>query len=335
MKRLMVCALIVLMCFTAFNVFAGGKSDSGAKGGQKPYHIILVNALVGHPVYEQQAVGARMAAKDYGVNLEIIGPTMGTSALVEETTNFIDQAITMKPDAIITEPWDATLNAPLQRVYNAKIPNFCTSNLPDNPNHFISWIGTDNYNYGKTSADMIAEKTGGKANVCIMMSFLDISNQVEIRKGFMDRIAEKYPGIKVSVTESDQANMDIAMKKFEEIFRAYREVDVVWMLEGTGGPAAAQVAQEMGRKVLILDVDAVDQTIDLIGKGQIWATLAQNFYKRGYESVRMAYEYLSNGNANSFEKYNDSGVVLINSSNVGTYEKDLMGAIRYKGTPLK
>ena len=91
----------------------------------------------------------------------------------------------------------------------------------------------------------------------------------------------------------------------------------------------------MGRRITILDIDAVDQTIDLIGKGQIWATLAQNFYKRGYESVRMAYEYLTNGNANSFEKYNDSGVVLINSSNVGTYEKDLMNAIRYKGTPLK
>ena len=31
----------------------------------------MVNALNGHPVYEQQAAGARKAAEDYGVNLEI------------------------------------------------------------------------------------------------------------------------------------------------------------------------------------------------------------------------------------------------------------------------
>jgi len=137
------------------------------------------------------------------------------------------------------------------------------------------------------------------------------------------------------VTEADGADMSKALTKFEEIYTAYPEVDVVWMLEGTGGPAAAQVAKEKGRQILILDIDAVEQTVDLIGKGEIWATLAQNFYKRGYESVRMAYEYVTNGNADTFEKYNDSGVVLITKDNVETYEDDLLAAIRLKGTPMK
>jgi len=305
-----------------------------ASAEEQPY-IILVNALVGHPVYEQQAVGARMAAEDFGVKLEIIGPAMGTNALVEETNNFIDNAISMHPDAIITEPWDPSMNAAVARIYAAGIPNFCTSNLPENEEHFVSWIGTDNYNYGIAAADMIAEKTGGKANVCIMMANFDATNQVEQKKGFEDTIAQKYPDIKVAVTEADGADISKALTKFEEIYTAYPEVDVVWMLEGTGGPAAAQVAKEKGRQILILDIDAVEQTVDLIGKGEIWATLAQNFYKRGYESVRMAYEYVTNGNADTFEKYNDSGVVLITKDNVETYEDDLLAAIRLKGTPMK
>lgn len=309
--------------------------EPAAPAGEEGPYIILVNALVGHPVYEQQAVGARQAAEDYGVKLEIIGPTLGSNAMVEETNNFIDNAITLRPDAIITEPWDPSMNAAMQRIYDAGIPNFCTSNLPENEEHFVAWIGTDNYNYGITAADMIAEKTGGAANVCIMMGSLETTNQVEQKNGFEDRIAEAYPDIKVAVTEADGNDMAKAITKFEEVFQAYPEVDVVWMLEGTGGPAAAQVAQEMNREVLILDIDAVEQTIDLIKGGQIWATLAQNFYKRGYESVRMAVEYLENGNADSFDKINDSGVVLINSDNVDKYEEDLMAAIRYKGTPLK
>jgi len=294
-----------------------------------------VNALVGHPVYEQQAEGARLAAADYGVNLEIIGPPMGTSDLLGETVNYIDNAISLNPDAIITEPWDTTLNASMQKIYEAGIPNFCTSNLPDKEEYFISWIGTDNKNFGVVAADMIAEKTGGKANVCIMMSQLAATNQIEQIDGFKARIGEAYPDIKIVVIEADNADTATATAKFEEVYRAYPEIDVVWMVEATGGPCAAKVAKEMNKEVLILDIDAVEETIDNIRSGAEWATLAQNFYKRGYESVRMAAEYLENGNADSFEKYNDSGVVLIDSSNVDTYKDDLLAAIRRKGTPMK
>lgn len=301
----------------------------------EPFHIVLVNAIVGHPVYEQQAVGARKAAEDYGVNLEIIGPPLGTASLVEDTNNFIDNAISMHPDAVIVEPWDSSLNAAVQRAFDAGIPVFCTSSPPENEDLCIAWIGTDNVNYGITAADMIAEKMDGKANVCIMFQSLDALNQVEQVSGFEQRIAEKYPDIKVVVKEFDRADMSVALQKFEEVFQAYPEVDTVWMVEGTGGPAAAQVAREKNRDILILDIDAVDQTVDLIGKGEIWATLAQNFYKRGYEIVRMASEYLLNGNADSFHKANDSGVVLITQESVARYEQDLMDAIRYKGTPLK
>jgi len=299
---------------------------------KEPWYIIYVNPLVGHPVLEQQVVGAKMAAEDYGINLEVIGPAASSAALVEETNAAIDNAITMGADAIITDPWDTSMNAAVERVYNAGIPFFSTSTIPENEDHYIGYIGTDNYNYGVAAADMLAEKTGGEAKVCVMMSFLEAANQQEQKRGFEETIAEKYPGIEIVVTEADGADMAKAITKFEEVFQAYPEIDTVWMLEATGGPAAAQVASEMGKDVLILDIDAVEQTIDLIASGDTWATMAQNFYKRGYESVRMAYEYLENGNADSFPRHVDSGVVLITQENVDSYEQDLMDAITYKGT---
>jgi ribose transport system substrate-binding protein len=362
MKKIFVLVLIAAMLFSlaacATNATSEGAAASGSAAGETagndaaagesaaapapsasldedaPY-IIMVNAIVGHPVYEQQAEAARQAAADYGVKFEIIGPAMGSSDLLGETVNCIDNAIALHPDAIITEPWDSTLNASINKIHEAGIPNFCTSNVPDNEENFIAWIGTDNYNYGVTAADMLAEKTGGKANVCMMMSMLAATNQLEQIKGFEETIAQKYPDIKVIVKEADNADAATAVTKFEEVFNAYPEINAVVMLESTGGPSAAQVATEMNKDVLILDIDAVDQTIDNIKKGTEWATLAQNFYKRGYESVRMAAEYLENGNADSFEKYNDSGCVLIDSSNVETYKEDLEAAIIKKGTPMK
>lgn len=304
-----------------------------AAAEDQPY-VILVNALVGHPVYEQQAEAARKAAEEYGVKLEIIGPTFGTTTIVTDYIAAMENAITLAPDAIIGEPFDPSLFEVFDRAKQAGIPMFLTSNLLEDQDAFIAWIGTDNYNYGLNAADMIAAKTEGKANICVVMGDLATTNQVEQRKGLEDRIAEKYPDMKITNVVADKNDVATAMSVIEDTLNTYPETNVVIMLESTGGPGVVQVCEEMNRTdVLILDIDAVDATIDNIAAGKVWATLAQNFYKRGYESVRMAYEYLTEGDAATFAKLNDSGTVLIDKSNVDTYAEDLWGAIVYKGTP--
>ena len=343
MKKLLAMALVLMLAlsFFACSPKAADTEEPAAEATEatepaaedQPY-VILVNALVGHPVYEQQAEAARKAAEEYGVKLEIIGPTFGTTTIVTDYIAAMENAITLAPDAIIGEPFDPSLFEVFNRAKEAGIPMFLTSNLLEDQDAFISWIGTDNYNYGLNAADMIAAKTDGKANICVVMGDLATTNQVEQRQGLEDRIAEKYPDMKITNVVADKNDVATAMSVIEDTLNTYPETNVVIMLESTGGPGVVQVCEEMNRTdVLILDIDAVEATIDNIAAGKVWATLAQNFYKRGYESVRMAYEYLTEGGAATFAKLNDSGTVLIDKSNVDTYAEDLWGAIVYKGTP--
>lgn len=343
MKKLLAMALVLMLAlsFFACSPKAADTEEPAAEATEatepaaedQPY-VILVNALVGHPVYEQQAEAARKAAEEYGVKLEIIGPTFGTTTIVTDYIAAMENAITLAPDAIIGEPFDPSLFEVFNRAKEAGIPMFLTSNLLEDQEAFIAWIGTDNYNYGLNAADMIAAKTDGKANICVVMGDLATTNQVEQRKGLEDRIAEKYPDMKITNVVADKNDVATAMTVIEDTLNTYPETNVVIMLESTGGPGVVQVCGEMNRTdVLILDIDAVEATIDNIAAGKVWATLAQNFYKRGYESVRMAYEYLTEGDAATFAKLNDSGTVLIDQSNVDTYADDLWGAIVYKGTP--
>ncbi len=303
---------------------------------KEPFRIVFVNALVGHPVYNDQDRGILDAVADIGsdiVDVQIIGAS-DTNGLAEKTIEYIDQAIAMRPDAIVCEPWDATMYAAIDRAVEAGIPVMCTSNEPDDMDKIFAFIGTNNTQYGIDAADVLAEKMDGKANVMIMMSKLDISNQVEAKNAFEARIAEKYPEMKVVLVESDDANLQTAMEKFDASFRAYQEIDCVFMLEGTGAQAAAAVAQEQNRDIVVLGVDPIQETLDGIRKGTIWGTMAQNFYKRGYESIRFCVEYLS-GNTDAFEKVNDSGLVLVTIDNVETVEQALADATRKVGTPLK
>jgi ABC-type sugar transport system substrate-binding protein len=264
--------------------------------------------------------------------VQIVGAS-DTNGLAEKTIEFIDLAIAMQPDAIVAEPWDTSMYAALERAKAAGIPVATTSNMAPDGLYFAH-IGTDNTQYGIDVADILAKQMNGKANVMIMMSKLDISNQVEAKDAFEARIKEAYPGMKVVLVDFDDANLQTAFEKFDAAFRAYPQIDTVFMLEGTGAQAAAAIAKEQNRTITILGVDPIAETLDGIRKGEIWGTMAQNFYKRGYESIRFCYEYLE-GNTSAFEKINDSGLVLVTKENVETVLAALDGATRKVGSPLK
>lgn len=329
MRKFTILVVALMLVLTSFALPAVAET-------QRPWRIVFVNALVGHPVYNDQDRGVNDAVKDFGpekVDVQIIG-TSDTNGLAEKTIEFIDQAIAMKPDAIVCEPWDPTMFSAIDRAVEAGIPVMCTSNKPDDMNKIFAFTGTDNIQFGIDAADAMANKMNNKANVMIMMSKLDISNQVESRDAFIKRVEEKYPDMKVVLVDFDDANLQLATEKFDAAFRAYPEINAVYMLEGTGAQAAAAIAKEQNRDIIILGVDPIQETLDGIRNGGIWGTMAQNFYKRGYESIRFCVDYLE-GNTDAFEKENDSGLVLVTLENVETINADLANATRKLGAPLK
>lgn len=305
--------------------------DPASPEGEEVY-VIMVNALNGHPVYEQQAEGARKAAEDYGVNLEIIGTAMGSATMTQDTIQAMENAVTMAPDAIICEPCDPAYFANVTKMYEAGIPVICTSNPVDNEEEYVSCIGTDNEQYGRTAIDMIAEETNGEAHILAVLGNLNTVNQAQQLQGMRDQIEEKYPNMEIVDAVADDNDLSKAVQLFQDNFNSYPEIDTVVMLEATGGPGAAQVAKEMNREIRILDIDAIPETINNLKEGKEWATLAQNFYKRGYESVRMAYEYVTQDGEVDFPKFIDSGTVLITQDSAATYEEDLWSAVKVKGT---
>ena len=330
-RRSVLFALVLALAIIP--VFAAG--DAEKADTDEPISIVFVNALVGHPVYNMQDEGVLAAVKDLGedvVDVQIIGAS-DTNGLAEKTIEFIDLAIAMNPDAIVAEPWDPSMYAALERAKEAGIPVATTSNMAPEGLYFAH-IGTDNTQYGIDVADILAERMNGKANIMIMMSKLDISNQVEAKDAFEARIEEAYPDMNVVLVDFDDANLQTAFEKFDAAYRAYPEIDCVFMLEGTGAQAAAAVAKEQNRDVVVLGVDPIEETLDGIRKGEIWGTMAQNFYKRGYESIRYCVEYVS-GNTDAFNKINDSGLVLVTKENVDTVIDALDQATLKVGTPLK
>lgn len=310
--------------------FCGCGKATGKVPGKRT--IVWVNPLVGHPVYNIQDAAFKRAAEDYGFTPVIVGaPSVsgGVEAMVRE----IENAITEKVDGIITVPFNwSAFESIYKQAAAAGIPVVNTG--VDTPEKWrLSFIGTDNQIFGRKAAAELIKKTGGKANICIMMSQLDVQNQVESRKAFEEAI-KPYPNVKIAVVESDQADLAIATKRFEDVYRTYPQIDTVLMLEATGGVAAAQVAKEMGilPKMTILAIDDTKDTVDAIRKGQIWGTLAQNFLRMGYESAGMIMDKLDGKQVPSKVSLD---VLLVTKDNVNSYEKELSDAVKVKNPEKK
>lgn len=297
----------------------------------KTLKIVWINPLQNYIGYVNQEEYTKKAAADYGIELISLGvPT--ADGIVEKNAELLENAVAMKPDAIICVPFNNAMYPALEKAMEAGIVVIGTGSDTTDKSLRTAYIGTDNKTMGIMAANTFNTKFNGVANVFIMMSQLDASNQVEAKNAFETAIKE-FPGIKVVGFDKDNADMAQAMEKFDGALRADKTIDTIWMLEGVGGAAAVKIAKEQGRTVNILEVDDGAEKIDNIKNGSVFGTLAQNFAKMGYESVRQAYEILTG--VENVPTMLDSGIIVITKDNVDTYAKDMEAAICMKGMPWK
>jgi ABC-type sugar transport system substrate-binding protein len=131
-------------------------------------------------------------------------------------------------------------------------------------------MGTGNDAYGRMSADVIAEQTGGNACVEILGTDQTTPNQVLIVKGFRAQIAAKYPNIKECTWEAANSDAGIAAQKFGAVIAAYPEMNYVWIIEGAAPGAVPSAFAEAGKKpgdIQVLAVDAQAATLQAIRDG--------------------------------------------------------------------
>ncbi len=312
---------------------ASESSTSSKTSGDsaKKYKMVWINPLQNYIGYVNQETAVKEAAAAYGVELTILGvPT--ADGIIEKNASLLEDAVSMKPDAILCVPFNKAMYPALEKAIKAGIKVIASGNDTADKALRSAYIGTDNKTMGKMAAETFNKGFSGKANVFVMMSQLDISNQVEAKAAFEAKIKE-YTGIKLVGFDKDGADMATAMTVFDAAFRADKTIDAVWMLEGVGGAAAVKIAAEQKRTVNILEVDDGKETLDNIRSGAVYGSLAQNFFKMGYESVRLAYELLTGVKEVPTEL--DSGIIVVTKANVETYSKDMDAAIMKKGTPWK
>ena len=330
MKKIILIIIAVLMLVTPM-ACSSQESESSVNNAsnseQGEIRIAWVNPTIGHPLYNMQDEGALLAAKEYGVTVDILGTSSGDPA---EYVAQIEIAITEEYDGIILVPYTPTaMISAIQKAKEAGIPVVNTiCDTGENPELRMSLLGLNLMEFGALEAESIAEKTDNKGKVCFAQTRFDNPIQNEIQEGFKSRLKE-YPDMELVVVDEITIDTMTATEKFQYILTGYEEINASVINDATGDTVAAKVAKELGRTVDILSIDDVPETLDLIRDGQIWGTIAQNYIGMGYESVRIIVDYL---NGEEVPDFVEVPLQLVTKDNLDSYKDELLEKTHKKGT---
>lgn len=266
-------------------IIAAGATVSMA---DEPLQITWVNPTVGIEYWTNADNGAKAAAEEFGVDLNIVGPTETNP---EQQASYIEAAASQNVDGIMTCPWDVAFTPALKAASENGIPVVAVDT--DDPDcGRIAFYGTSNYDAGYKAGQLMAELTDGKAKVCILTAVLTSKTQADRIDGFSDAIKD-YPDMEILTQEQTDSDLQKSVDKATACIGAYPECDAFFGAASLDGAGCAKAVEEMGiaDQYTIICFDDVEETIRYIKNGVISATMVQDPYQMAYDAVKAIVDY--------------------------------------------
>lgn len=255
---------------------------SGRHSPAEKYYLVAANTKL--PYWQTASQGLAKAAGQLGVQSEMVGPeNFDVPAEVQAFRN----AVSKKAAGILVSAADPSLIGPeIDSAIAAGIP-VVTMDSDAPASKRVSFIGTNNYAAGQIGGRVAAKTINGKGDV-VVYTILSQVNLAERLKGYKDIFAE-YPGIHIAQIVDIKGDPSVAFDTTMQIVQAGKLKPSAWIcLEAA---ACKEVADVLDRNKVtgqnIIAMDTQQDTLDLMHKGIVAATIAQKPYTMAYYGVKM------------------------------------------------
>ena len=312
-KRLFFVLLVLTLVLGT--VFAGGSKEPVTKG-PADYRFTYVSPIIGHPYWLEVDRGVTDAAKKFGIDVAIVGPTKVDA---NEQIQLIETAIATKSDGIITMALNpASFTPVINSAVDSGIPvMILDGDAPTSKR--LAYFGSNNSTLGLEVAKVIEKLTNGNARVGIVTAGLDlehINNRIDaIRTYFADK-----PGMSIVALEDSRADTALANEKAMAMLQSNPEINVLFGGGAADSPGVAKAIEESGMtgKIIGIGFDDIPQTLDYVRNGVLQVCIAQRPYQMGFQAVEAIYKTVVKG-----EKVTgifDTGASIVTKENIDTYK---------------
>lgn len=303
-------ALISILVLSACGDGDTGNSTDGdgdsSGGGDESVAVIL--KTLSSPYWKYVEAGAKDAAKELGVKVQVIGPSAESQVI--EQVNMLEDQISQSPGAIVVSPSQPETVVPvLENAANADIPVLLVDTDAEFENK-TAFIGTENYDAGQEGGKLLASMLEEGDKVVLIAGALGNTATDSRIKGAKDALEEA--GMDIVAEQPADSDKTQAMSVMENILQKDEDVKGVFSANDDMAIGALRAVEAKGLDVKVIGTDGTAEAVQSIIDGQLAGTIAQSPYNMGYQGVEYALKAIK---GEEIESRIDAGIDIITAEN--------------------
>jgi len=242
------------------------------------------------PFWQLTVAGAKAAAERYKIQLSVTLPEGGH----QQQSEILKKIAPNQFDGIAISPRaPESQNELLSKL--AKEVHLITfdSDAPDSDR--LCYVGTDNYSAGRLAAQLVKEAAPAGGKVALLVANFKKDNAVLRVKGFQDEMRRyladgtNTPLYELLEPIEDDIDKSRCRENITSTLQLHPDVAAFVGMFSYHGPILLDVVNsiEAGKKPQLITFDEEEDVLNGIQDQKIYASVVQDPFKYGFESVRM------------------------------------------------
>ena len=260
----------------------GTATNGGTTGGTgKKVAFVTNNASDYWTIARKGVEKADAELADVSVEFKI--PADGTAA---EQKRIIDDLLSVGTQGIAISPVDPDNQT--QLINDTSKRALVVTQDSDAPNSDRAlYVGTDNVAAGRQAGDLIKEALPSGGKIMLFVGKSDARNAAERIQGIRESV--KGSNIEILDVRTDDTDRVRAKSNAADTMVKYPDVVALVGLWSYNGPAIVGAVKDAGKvgKIKVICFDEEDETLAGVKDGSIYATVVQQPYEFGYQSVKL------------------------------------------------
>ncbi|MCL1927927.1 MAG: substrate-binding domain-containing protein [Treponema sp.] len=319
MKKLLLWACIVLVCFSFFACSGQGTSSGAAASDGVAKQRIAVSLP---PANNSWQAKIRQVIDQAVLLHPDFEWTIKNAVDDDDQLNQLNIFLNDNYDAMIILPGNGTLLTPIcERIYDSGCKTVILDRAIESSKYTALVMG-DNYGCGVAAARLLGKLLNGQGDIVALHSYTGIPIDVQRFDGFKDTLTKEFPGIRILVEGDGEFNREAGLRAMTNILPGYPHIDAVYTQDdeaALGALTAINNARRDDIKYITGMGGAKEAYERFIAKDPIYVASMSYFPGQGADGVEMAVRILKGG---TFPKDTVLGSVVVDSTNVHQFMND-------------
>ena len=185
----------------------------------------------------------------------------------------------------------------------------------------LCYVGQDSYHTGAIIGSIFGKFLRGEGDVALLSARSDTLALKERREGFVKKLAEDFPAVRVMEGEDYINRAEAAYEVAKTLLKNNPEIKGVFASSTQGAIGVGMAIKEMNKAggVISVGYDTQEETREMIKSNTLLATLTQNPFSQGYYAAKLMNKVILEGYQPDKEHYYTRPDVLIDADQFDSY----------------